>query len=69
MTLPKKAVSGDGQEGYEVPVRDKSAMRNLNEKTVFRAKKKQDNGCVTLWGGGNLYYEWKGNPVFFSWLD
>ena len=35
MSLPHKDISGDGQEGYEIPVR----TVNLSKETVFRAKK------------------------------
>ncbi len=69
MSLPKKTVSGDDLQGFEVPVRDKSAMRYLNKETVFRARKSHENGRVTLWGDGKLYSEWSGDPEYFSQLD
>lgn len=66
MRLPTKETSGDGQVGYEIPVR----VSNLSSSTVFRAKKRfSSDGEVSLWGEKQLYFQWDGKPTYFNYLD
>lgn len=66
MKLPTKDTSGDGQVGYEVPIR----VANLSSSRVFRAKKKlSSHGEISLWGDQQLYFPWDGEPTYFNYLD
>jgi len=69
MALPKVDISGDGQEGYEIPVRDVSSLKMLIPEAVFRAQKKLEGTSISLWGDRNLYHLWDEKPQFFSWVD
>jgi hypothetical protein len=69
MKLPSQAVSGDGQQGCEIPCLD-NTVATKNTDTVFRVSRRVDTGGrVTYWGGGNLYSVWNGNPQFFTMMD
>ncbi len=69
MGLPRRSISGDGQEGFEVPVLDGLALRNFGSDTVWRAKRTVRNGDVTYWDGKELWSSWSGRPEHFSFLD
>jgi hypothetical protein len=71
MTLPKLTTSDDGygQVGFEVPKFDDSTLLNLKAESVWRVKRRSQNGHVTYWDGQHLYSPWSGNPEYFNWLD
>lgn len=69
MRLPSMKVSGDSLIGYEVPLLDPTMPPILNSETVWRAKRKADDGNVWYWDGRHHYSSWDGNPQHFNYLD
>lgn len=70
MELPTIEVSGDSFRGYETPDLGIAALRHLDVKHIFRAKKKyKDNGELYLWGNRELYSLWDSSPQLYDRLD
>ena len=69
MALPRIEISADGQVGWERPVLDETALARLTTDTVWRARRKNDNGHVTYWDGDNLYHAWNGQAAHFNNAD
>jgi hypothetical protein len=69
MALPRTEFSSDGQVGWERPVLDDTALTRLTADTVWRARRKTDNGRVSYWDGHHLYYVWNGQAAHFNNAD
>ena len=69
MGIGKRSVSGDKQEGTEVPHIDEDTIFNHTEKKVFRAKKHTRRNEILFWDGERLFTKWSGKPEYFTWLD
>lgn len=71
MSLPSRTVSHDGygQRGTEVPSFAEDALAHHKAETVWRAKRKVDEGGrVSYWDGKHLYSSWDGKPVNFDYM-
>lgn len=71
MELPRIEVSGNTQQGYEIPDLGTAAFSYLNEKHIFRAKKKfsEYNGEFYFWGNRKVYSLWDSNPKYYDSMD
>ena len=71
MALPSVKVSDDGygQMGTEVPLLDPATPPPLTDETVWRVKRRLDNGVVSYWDGTHLYTPWDGQPEYFNYMD
>lgn len=70
MSLPRRNITNDhGQIGTEIPVVGPEALSMHQAKTVWRAKRKAENGRVTYWDGEHLFSPWDGTPKYFNYMD
>jgi hypothetical protein len=64
MELPNINVSGDDQDGYDIPALGPSSLINHNADGVFRAIKQTSiDGRIRLWGKQHLFHIWSGWSV------
>ncbi|MEQ8260495.1 MAG: restriction endonuclease [Alcanivorax sp.] len=71
VALPEMKVSSDGygQTGTEAPLLDPINPPRLTGETVWRAKRRLDEGRVSYWDGNYLYTPWDGQPKHFNYMD
>ena len=62
---------GYGQAGYHIPDLRSSTLRKLSGKDMLVAKcmNRRIKGSPCLWGNGNLYTIWNGQPCDFNYCD
>lgn len=71
MSLPHLDTNVGNQNhfGKEVPVLGEGALTMLGCDTVWRARRRVEDGRTSYWDGRNLYTPWDGSPQDFDWRD